>query len=191
MLLLKRSGIQLDRDVIFLAESGEEADTTGVGINFMVGQHFDEIDAEFAMTEGGGATTDGSRVSIVNIGTAEKAPRACAPRLNGIAGHGSVPRLDNALIHLGAAIEKGRPLGNTNEAERHHTDVFREARQHQHSCPIRPLQGAAQSPDVRRGAEISPRERPSKYSMLRTSVVPTMMQAGIGANDPVRSRGNS
>ena len=59
MLMLKRLGVQLDRDVIFLAESGEEADPTGVGINFMVREHFDEIDAEFAMTEGGGATIDG------------------------------------------------------------------------------------------------------------------------------------
>ena len=36
MLMLKRLGVELDRDVIFLAESGEEADVTGVGINFMV-----------------------------------------------------------------------------------------------------------------------------------------------------------
>ena len=77
MLLLKRRGVPLDRDVIFLAESGEEADTTGVGINFMVREHFDEIDAEFAMTEGGGATIDDGRVTRVNIGTAEKCRRAC------------------------------------------------------------------------------------------------------------------
>jgi hypothetical protein len=50
MLLLKRNNARLDRDVIFLAESGEEADTTGVGINFMVSRHFNEIDAEFALT---------------------------------------------------------------------------------------------------------------------------------------------
>src|SRR6266481_9487059 len=56
MLLLKRGHVTLDRDVIFLAESGEEADVTGVGINFMVREHFADIDAEFAMTEGGGAT---------------------------------------------------------------------------------------------------------------------------------------
>src|SRR5580704_11358989 len=55
MLMLKRLGVQLDRDVIFLAESGEEADVTGVGINYMVKEHFAEIEAEFAMTEGGGA----------------------------------------------------------------------------------------------------------------------------------------
>src|SRR5205807_8142732 len=44
MLLLKRSGVPLDRDVIFLAESGEEADPEGVGINYMIREHFDEID---------------------------------------------------------------------------------------------------------------------------------------------------
>src|SRR6185295_3245895 len=38
MLLTKRSGAVLDRDLIFLAEAGEEADPTGVGINFMVDQ---------------------------------------------------------------------------------------------------------------------------------------------------------
>src|SRR5687767_941523 len=41
MLLLKRSGVTLDRDVIFLAEAGEEG-TTRVGIQFMVQPHFAE-----------------------------------------------------------------------------------------------------------------------------------------------------
>src|SRR5579871_5728363 len=106
MLLLKRSGVALDRDVIFLAESGEEADVTGVGINFMVNQHFEDIDAEFSLTEGGGSVFDGKRVTVVNIGTAEKVPARVRLVANGTSGHGSVPRLDNALIHLGAAVEK-------------------------------------------------------------------------------------
>src|SRR5689334_11733894 len=74
MLLLKRGSVPLDRDVIFLAEASEEADTTGVGINFMLAQHFDEVNAEFSLTEGGGATLEGDKVTIVNIGTAEKVP---------------------------------------------------------------------------------------------------------------------
>src|SRR5450631_2920745 len=44
MLLLKRSGAQLDRDVIFLAEAGEEGDSQ-FGAMFMADKHFDEIDA--------------------------------------------------------------------------------------------------------------------------------------------------
>ena len=106
MLLLKRNHVALDRDVIFLAESGEEADTTGVGINFMVKQHYDEIDAEYSLTEGGGATIEGGKVVTMNIGTAEKVPARVRLVATGTSGHGSVPRMDNALIHLGAAVEK-------------------------------------------------------------------------------------
>src|SRR4029078_8572336 len=106
ILLAKRMVVALGGDIIFLAESGEEADPAGVGINFMVGQHFDEIDADFALTEGGGATLEGSRVTTVNNSTAEKLPPRTRLIANGTSGHGSVPRLDNALIHLSAAVEK-------------------------------------------------------------------------------------
>ena len=55
MLLLKRQNVALDRDVIFLAEAGEEG-ATRIGIQFMVNQHFAEIDAEFCYAEGGNVT---------------------------------------------------------------------------------------------------------------------------------------
>ena len=45
MVLLKRYGVELDRDIIFLAEAGEEG-TPHVGINYMVEHHWDAIDAE-------------------------------------------------------------------------------------------------------------------------------------------------
>ena len=105
-LLLKRTGAPLDRDVIFLAEPGEEADPTGVGIRFMVEKHFDAIDAEFAVTEGPGATIENGRVTTVQITTTEKVPRRVRLVATGTSGHGSIPRLDNALIHLGAAVAK-------------------------------------------------------------------------------------
>ncbi len=44
MVTLKRLNVPLDRDVIFLAESGEEG-STRVGIQFMVNEHFGAIDA--------------------------------------------------------------------------------------------------------------------------------------------------
>jgi acetylornithine deacetylase/succinyl-diaminopimelate desuccinylase-like protein len=126
MLMLKRLGIQLDRDVIFLAESGEEADLEGVGINYMVREHFAEIDAEFAMTEGGGARIDGGRVTRVSIGTAEKLPARVRLVARGTAGHGSVPRLDNALMHLGRCRRQGWPVGDADAAQRHHARLLRE-----------------------------------------------------------------
>src|SRR5690242_13011359 len=106
MLLLKRTGAALDRDVIFLAESGEEADPTGVGINFMVERHFKEIEAQFAITEGGRATLENGRLAAFYIGTAEKLPARVRLVANGTSGHGSVPRLDNAVVHLAGAVQK-------------------------------------------------------------------------------------
>jgi acetylornithine deacetylase/succinyl-diaminopimelate desuccinylase-like protein len=183
MLLLKRLGVTLDRDVIFLAESGEEADPTGVGMNFMVGKHFDAIDAEFAITEGGGMVTDDrGHVTRVSIGTAEKLPARARLVATGTAGHGSVPRTDNALIHLGAAVEKvGRwetPM-RLNETTRSYFEKLAQI-----SAPERAsLYKALLTPATARDADKTLREQsPSEYSMLRTSVVPTMLQAGIGAN---------
>jgi len=52
MLLIKRLNIPLDRDVIFLAEAGEEGSVRH-GILYMVQQHWAEIEAEFCLAEGG------------------------------------------------------------------------------------------------------------------------------------------
>jgi acetylornithine deacetylase/succinyl-diaminopimelate desuccinylase-like protein len=182
MLMLKRQGITLDRDVIFLAESGEEADLEGVGINFMVREHFDEIDAEFAMTEGGGAEIENGRVARVNVGTAEKVPARVRLVASGTAGHGSVPRLDNPLIHLGAAVQKvglwETPM-RLNETTRTYFEKLAAI-----SPPDRAsIYKALLDPKTADGAQKYLREHaPGEYSMLRTSVVPTILKAGVGAN---------
>jgi len=182
MLLLKRSGVALDRDVIFLAESGEEADLEGVGINYMVRDHFADIDAEFAMTEGGGADIENNRVMRVNVGTAEKVPARVRLVATGTAGHGSVPRLDNPLIHLGAAVQKiglwQTPM-RLNETTRSYFEKLAAI-----SPPERAsIYKALLDPKTADGAQKYLREHmPGEYSMLRTSVVPTILKAGVGAN---------
>ena len=182
MLMLKRLGVQLDRDVIFLAESGEEADVTGVGINFMVREHFAEIEAEFAMTEGGGATIEGGRVTRVDIGTAEKLPARVRLVANGTAGHGSEPRMDNALIHLSAAVEKvGRwqtPMRLNDTTRSYFNGLARNS-----TAELSAIYKALLDPKAAAGAQAYLREHsPGDYSVLRTSVVPTMLKAGVGAN---------
>jgi len=63
MLLLKRLDVKLDRDVIFLCEAGEEG-TTQVGIDFMVEKHWDEIEAEYALAEGGYVSARNGKVGL-------------------------------------------------------------------------------------------------------------------------------
>ena len=106
MLMLHRRQVPLARDVILLAEAGEEG-TTEVGIDHMVEQHWEEIDAEFALNEGGGMTASGGTVDTVRIATTEKVPwRGIRLVARGTAGHGSTPRLDNPIVRLAAAVAK-------------------------------------------------------------------------------------
>ncbi len=182
MLLVKRSGVKLDRDLIFLAESGEEADPIGVGISFMVSQHFDAIDAEFALTEGGGATLDNGRVSTVTIQTTEKVPRRVRLVVNGTAGHGSVPRVDNALVHLSAAVAKvgtwETPM-RLNDTTRTYFEKLASISSPDQAARYNALLNPDRAAAIQRYLA---EQEPQHYSMLRTSVVPTILKAGVGAN---------
>lgn len=181
MLLLKRTGAKLDRDVIFLAESGEEG-TTKPGIEFMANQHFDQIDAEFCLTEGGGATLSNGRVSSVTVSTTEKLPRRIRLVVNGTSGHGSIPRTDNALVHLSAAVAKigtwETPL-RLNDTTRTYFERLAGISSPEMAARYNGIT------DPKRGAAIQrylAENEPMHYSMLRTSVVPTMIKAGFRSN---------
>ncbi len=103
MVLLKRQNVELDRDVIFLAESGEEG-STQIGIEYMVNNHFAEIEAEYCLAEGASVVRQNGEVLYSSIQTVEKLPRAISLTSNAIAGHGSVPLHNNAIVALSRAV---------------------------------------------------------------------------------------
>src|SRR5258706_11479335 len=104
-LLLHRLKVPLDRDVILLAEAGEEG-TTQFGIDFMVQNHWDEIACEYALNEGGDVVEENGKVQYVAVSTTQKVPRGFSLVAHGTSGHGSAPRVDNAIAHLAAAVDK-------------------------------------------------------------------------------------
>lgn len=103
MLLLKRQGVELDRDVILLAESGEEG-ATQVGIQFMTEEHFDAIEAEHCIAEGGSVVRQDGQVLYAGVQSVEKLPRAISLTSTGISGHGSVPLQTNAVVRMAKAV---------------------------------------------------------------------------------------
>ena len=103
MLELKRQNVPLSRDVIFLAESGEEG-ATEYGIEFMVNEHFDKIEAEFCLAEGGSVARVNREVVYGGVQTVEKLPYRLELAARGIAGHGSVPLQNNSVVRLAKAI---------------------------------------------------------------------------------------
>ena len=149
-------------------------------------EHFDAIDAEFAITEGGGATHRRIAVTRVSIGTAEKLPTRARLVATGTAGHGSVPRLDNPLLHLAAALDKlGRwqtPM-RLNDTTRTYFERLAAIAPPERAAVYRTLVDPNATPAALANAQRYLQEHdPASYSMLRTSIVPTILKAGVGAN---------
>jgi acetylornithine deacetylase/succinyl-diaminopimelate desuccinylase-like protein len=181
MLILKRTGVALDRDIVFLAEAGEEG-TTRWGIDYMVEEHWDRIDAEYCLAEGGETVSVDGRVRRVSIATTEKFPMRVRLVARGTAGHGSVPRIDNAVAMLAGAVHRlaawQSPM-RLNETTRAYFARLAE---------ISPPEEAARYAGINDPAQRARIERyfaeyePEHYSLLRTSVVPTIMNAGFRVN---------
>jgi acetylornithine deacetylase/succinyl-diaminopimelate desuccinylase-like protein len=104
-LLLHRLKVPLDRDVVFLAEAGEEG-TSEIGMDFMVDDHWDKIACEYALNEGGRTLVKDGVIRDVDVSTTEKVPRRLKVIAHGTSGHGSMPRMDNPVVHLAAAVAK-------------------------------------------------------------------------------------
>ena len=183
MLLLKRMKVPLERDVIFLAEAGEEG-STRVGIQFMVNQHYDAIDAEYCYAEGGTVTRVGGKVKFASVQTVEKIPRAIKLTAKGTAGHGSVPLEDNAVAHLGEAV--GAVAAWTPPTRLNETTATYFKRLATVSTPEeaeRYRNALSPDPTIAGPAQDYLRKNEQRHwSMLRTSLSPTIIQGGYRSN---------
>lgn len=114
LLELKRSGIELERDVLFLATPDEERGGT-LGARYVIATHGDRLlDAEYLLTEGGGVLVDSSRrgagTPLWGIAITEKTPCWLELTARGSAGHASVPTQDAAVGRLIAALDRVRRI---------------------------------------------------------------------------------
>jgi len=182
MLLLRRMGVPLRRDVIFMASADEEAGGEW-GANWMVDNHPDLIRAEYALNEGGGFAFKVGETVFYACQTAEKGYARFTLRARGKPGHASVPHNDNAVVHLATAI---RRLGE-HALPVHATTTLR---------TMFKTIGETQTPEVRTalqtlldGGGLEPDSLPIREDLRRTFVAmlhntatPTMLQAGSRVN---------
>jgi len=181
MKLLKRYDVELDRDVILLAESGEEG-TPEVGINFMVEKHFDVIDAEYCLAEGGQKVIEDDKVVTVGIGTTEKMPRRVTLLARGTPGHGSKPTLTNAVVILANAVAKAGAWETEvrfNETTRTYFQRLAEISSPEDAWRYNNIEDPEESAAIQAHFLET---FPYHYSISRTSVVPTVIDAGFRRN---------
>jgi acetylornithine deacetylase/succinyl-diaminopimelate desuccinylase-like protein len=174
---LHRSKIPLDRDVILLAEAGEEG-TSQFGINYMVAEHWDKIECEYMLNEGGEFPMADGKLQYAGVATTEKVPRGMVLVAHGSSGHASIPRTDNAIEHLGAALGKlltWQPPMRLNETTREYFARLAKISPAEDAYLYTHLEDAAVQEKIRT-------TRLAQNSMLRTSVVPTIIKGGFRLN---------
>ncbi len=178
---LKRSNARVNRDVIFLATADEEQGGDA-SIKMLIAKYWDKFAAGFAINEGGRVVLNNGKVQYVAVQASEKVPVNVAVIARGPSGHGSVPTKDNAVLHLAAAVAKiGAYI-----APLHYTAIVR--RYFEQLAPLEDDELAKwirslDTPDRGEHAQrVISETNPLWNSMLRDTIAPTMLTAGVRAN---------
>ena len=178
---LKRANIPLDRDVILLAE-GDEEQAGEAGMKFAVDKYWQKIAAGFALNEGGNVTLKGGKVQYIGVQAAEKVPVNVTVTANGTSGHGSVPLPNNPIVLLSDAIAKIAAYQTPFQLTPI-TETYFQQLSMVEDDDIGKWMRALDSP-VR--ADLAEEKvtaaNPVWNAMLRDTIAPTMLQAGIRPN---------
>ncbi len=185
MLLLKRMGLPLKRDVIYMAAADEERGGNE-GAGWVVEHHPELIQAEYALNEGGGTCFEMNSLHYYPVQTAEKGTVRFRMRTFGKPGHGSVPHNENAVLKLAAHLSKMKP----NLLPVHFTSTLRgyiaglattqpaNIAQSLHDI----LADETTADEAVDRLPLAEELKLSLHAMLRNTVTPTMLHAGSQIN---------
>jgi len=178
---LKRGSAHLNRDVIFLATADEEQ-FGDASLKMLIAKYWDKLAAGSAINEGGKVVLKNGKVQYVAVQVAEKVSVNISVTAKGRGGHASMPTKENPVVHLAAAIEK---IGNY-IAPVHLTSIVR--RYFEGLAGIEDDETAkwlrvVDSPDRGEHAQrVLSDMSPMWNSMMRDTIAPTILQAGVRAN---------
>ena len=175
----KREGYKPNRDLIVALTADEEGGNYN-GVRWLIQNHKNLIDADFALNEGGGGEmVNGKQISL-NVGVAEKYVMNVRLEVRNKGGHSSVPLPDNAIYHLAEALSKishfNFPL-KSNEVTKAYFGQMAKTE----TGPV-----AESLRQIGEGSEEAMKQVAAQYprwnSMLRTTCVATMLEGGHASN---------
>ena len=156
---LKREGFTPDRDLILALTAGEEGGAEPNGVDWLLKNRRDLVDAEFCVNvDAGGPQARDGRLASYTMQAAEKGFLSLTMTARNPGGHSSQPRADNAIYDLAEALLK-----------------------------VRAYQFPVMLNDVTRAwfaatGEAQDSRDPYRNALLRTTCVATMLEAGHASN---------
>jgi acetylornithine deacetylase/succinyl-diaminopimelate desuccinylase-like protein len=178
---LKREGFVPDRDIVLALTAGEEGGEDN-GVQWLLTNHRDMIDGEFALNaDAGGLTTHDAKPLELGVEATEKLYADFQISATNAGGHSSVPTKDNAIYHVADAlgrIERYTFPFELNGVTRAYFIAMAKVVEGDQAADMRAITGP--KPSV--AAEDRLAEDPHYNSTMRTTCVATMMSAGHAPN---------
>jgi acetylornithine deacetylase/succinyl-diaminopimelate desuccinylase-like protein len=187
---LKKEGFVPNRDIILALTADEEGGKSN-GVDWLLQNHRDLIDAEYALNpDSGGVTTDKGKPLTVEFEATEKLYADYQVLATNPGGHSSLPKPDNAIYHVADALgvlEKSPFPFELNAVTREYFTQMAKIETGQRAADMRAILDTVPDP-----AAIQRLSQDARYnSTMRTTCVATMMSAGHAPNAlPQRAEAN-
>jgi len=187
---LKNEGYVPNRDIILALTADEEGGKSN-GVDWLLKNHRDLIDAEFALNpDSGGVVTDQGKPLTVEFEATEKLYADFQVLATNPGGHSSLPKPDNAIYHVAdalAVLEKSPFPFELNAVTREYFAQMATIETGQTAADLHAILGASPDP-----AAIQRLSKDARYnSTMRTTCVATMLSGGHAPNAlPQRAEAN-
>ncbi len=180
ILRYKAEGWVPTRDLILALTADEEGGGAN-GVGWLIANSKELIDAEYAINEGGGGTLADDQPLFHSVQAAEKVPVNYSLTVLNTGGHSSVPRKDNAIYSLAAALSKIEHYTFPVELNDVSRPFFAQTARVEMPSLATAMTAIVKNPtDSVAAATIS--KDPRYASMLRTSCVATRLAGGHADN---------
>jgi acetylornithine deacetylase/succinyl-diaminopimelate desuccinylase-like protein len=187
---LRKEGYVPNRDIILALTADEEGGKSN-GVSWLMQNHRDLVDAEFALNpDSGGVTTDHGKPLTVEFEATEKLYGDYQVLATNPGGHSSLPKPDNAIYHVADALgvlQKSPFPFELNSVTREYFGQMAKIETGQTAADMRAILGEHPDP-----AAIQRLSQDARYnSTMRTTCVATMLSGGHAPNAlPQRAEAN-
>jgi acetylornithine deacetylase/succinyl-diaminopimelate desuccinylase-like protein len=184
MIRYRQEGYKPDRDIILALETDEEIlDANALGIQWLLKNHRDLIDAEFALNEGGGVGLKDGKAIRNSVQTTEKVSLSYQLTVKNRGGHSSIPARDNAIYHLAEGLVRLSKFNfpqKFNETTRAFFERTAQFENEQIAADIRSALSDKPDPSTMSFTRLA--ANPVYNAQLRTTCVATMLEGGHAIN---------
>lgn len=180
LIRFKQEGFKPDRDIIVALTADEEGGNFN-GVDWLLKNHPQLLQAEFGLNEGGGGAMRNGKKLFNSVQASEKVFQSFRLEVLSKGGHSSRPVKDNAIYHLADGLQKLAAYdfpANLNEVTRTYFERVAKLESGETAAAMKGV--IANPPDAKSVAFLG--NIPAYNATMRTTCVATMLEAGHAEN---------